>query len=258
MHVNAAHAAIYDDTKDISGWLLPDETEKLYEMAHFHGDVILEVGTFRGRSAAVINEGARNQGSRPDRQFFSVDIDPASGFHAYDILAPRRLADRAIFFHGNLATFRDAFPVTPTMAFIDGDHTYEGVKADLEQLTTLLAPNTPVAFHDYLNTDTPGVARALDDWIAQGFATKTGEYGCSGFVITTAKCTGGQLRLSEAAFQAAHREFLARIGAVKQVQTRLSQTPPSPPSTREKIAELAPWLVPIVRGIKRAVGMGAK
>ena len=242
MHVNAAHAAIYNDTKGISGWLLPDETEKLFEMAHFHGDVILEVGTFRGRSAAVINEGARSGASRSERQFYSVDIDPTSGFHAHNVLKPRGLADRAIFFHGNLATFRDAFPVTPTMAFIDGDHTYEGVKADLEQFATLLAPDTPVAFHDYLNTDTPGVARALDDWIAQGFATKTGEYGCSGFVITTAKCSGGRLRLSEPEFKAAHREFLARIAT----------------GAREKVAARLPWLVPIVRGVKRAAGVGTK
>jgi predicted O-methyltransferase YrrM len=78
--------SIYDKTKDISGWLLPEETEKLFELAHSHGDIILEIGTFRGRSAAVLNAGAYSNTQRSSYQFYSIDIDPASAFHGYDVL----------------------------------------------------------------------------------------------------------------------------------------------------------------------------
>jgi hypothetical protein len=67
------------------------------------------------------------------------------------------------------------------MVFIDGDHSYEGIKADTEAALRL-NPKV-VAWHDYSNADFPGVAKYLvefeqgrrvfhieDSWICLWFA----------------------------------------------------------------------------------------
>ena len=227
-------SSIYNDVKDIGGWLLPEEATALYELAHQFGDVILEVGTFRGRSATVLVKGALSKHRQQPPQLFSLDINPKSKLVAREILG-RRLSKRAIFFHGTLSDFRRQFPITPTMAFIDGDHSYEGVAADLAELSTLLPPNIPVVFHDYLNPNTPGVATAVDGWCKKGSAAKVRTFGCSVEVRTTTLCTGQNRAYSEAAFSTARREDVSRL------------------SFREIAAIRMPWLVPIVRKLRGAM-----
>lgn len=43
--------------------------------------------------------------------------------------------------------------------FIDGDHSYDGVKQDFEQYAPLVRPGGMVALHDVVAADAPGVAR---------------------------------------------------------------------------------------------------
>lgn len=226
-------SSIYKDIKDIGGWLLPEETTALYELAHQFGDVILEVGTFRGRSATVLVKGALSKHRPQPPQLFSLDINPKSKLVAREILG-RRLSKRAVFFHGTLSEFRRQFPITPTMAFIDGDHSYEGVAADLTELSTLLPPKIPVVLHDYLNPNTPGVAAAVDEWCKNGFATKLRTFGCSVQLATTTLCTGKSQPYFEADFSAARRKDASRL------------------SFREIAAIRMPWLVPIVRKLRGA------
>jgi hypothetical protein len=67
------------------------------------------------------------------------------------------------------------------MVFIDGDHSYEGIKTDTE--TALRLNPKVIAWHDYSNADFPGVAKCLvefeqgrtvfhieDSWICLWFA----------------------------------------------------------------------------------------
>ncbi|MBW7961162.1 class I SAM-dependent methyltransferase [Bradyrhizobium sp. BR 10261] len=224
--------SIYEQTRDIEGWLMPGETQLLYDLARDFGDVILEVGTFRGRSATVLTSGAaRRRGVRVSKaQFFSIDINPAARLLAYELLRKRGLANRALFFHGTLPEFRAKFPITPTLAFIDGDHTYEGVLADLAELSTLLAPNTPVVFHDYLNPDTPGVSKAVDEWCQDGFANVVHTIDASAQVLTTTRCSGKRRHYPDRAFRAARGELMLPL--------------------KHRIAARMPWLVPIVRTLK--------
>ncbi len=46
--------------------------------------------------------------------------------------------------------------------FIDGDHSAEGVKADIEEALPLLAPGGLMAFHDYGRPTDPGVKEMVD------------------------------------------------------------------------------------------------
>ena len=55
------------------------------------------------------------------------------------------------------------------MLFIDAEHTYEAVLADLEKFGPLVASGGIVAFDDF-TSDAPGVVRAVDEWLANADA----------------------------------------------------------------------------------------
>src|SRR6202035_122248 len=115
---------IHEDIRDIDGWLMPAEVEALYRIGRRHGSVIFEIGTFRGKSATVLLRGATGRWRWRRPQFFSLDINPGAGPLAEINLERRGLAQTALFFHGPIASFRKQFAISPTMAFVDGDHTY--------------------------------------------------------------------------------------------------------------------------------------
>ena len=74
-YVNDGHRTVYDETKDIPGWQMPADAHKLYEMAYFAGDVILDLGAFGGRSAVVELKGALGNPARTTRpQVYSLDV----------------------------------------------------------------------------------------------------------------------------------------------------------------------------------------
>lgn len=52
--------------------------------------------------------------------------------------------------------------------FIDGDHSYEAVKADFELVQNWLAEDGIIAFHDFSNSDYEGVSRVVGEAIASG------------------------------------------------------------------------------------------
>ena len=67
---------------------MPGDTYKIYEMAHYCGDIILEIGKFSGRSAVVAVEGALSNPERGSTCLFlstltpnmsSEDIQPSRG-----------------------------------------------------------------------------------------------------------------------------------------------------------------------------------
>ncbi len=195
-YLNAEHESIFETTKHIPGWQEPGDSFKLFEMAYEAGDVILEIGTYGGRSAVVELRGAL---ANPERtitppQFFGVEIDIHGIWRSYNSLKEAGLEQYAILFHGDLTEFLNTCSIKPTMVFVDGDHRYEGVKRDLELLAEALSPGTPVLCHDYLNPDNDtgilGVRRAVTDFVEAGYATLEGTFGCSAFLIMTDACQG--------------------------------------------------------------------
>jgi glycosyltransferase involved in cell wall biosynthesis len=175
--LNQEHRDIYEATRDLPGWQDPADSEKLYEMAYHCGGVILEIGVFGGRSAVVELRGAmaaHRQRGGPYPQLYGVDIDVGAFYRAPRTSADALLTDRSLFFHGDLARFLRDIPIVPTMVFVDGDHRYAGCWADLGLLADWLEPGTPVMCHDYGGI--PGVARAVDEWIAAGAYTRMGRF----------------------------------------------------------------------------------
>lgn len=193
--VNGEHRKVYVQTKDIPGWQAPGDTQRLYEMAFKAGDVILEIGTYAGRSATVELRGAL---ANPERKispmYFGIDINVTAVIRTLKYLEDQHLLQHALAYHGDLGSFVKAFDIQPTMVFVDGDHRYDGVKQDLTILADFLVPETPVLCHDYTNvqneTGEIGVRRAVDEFVAAGWAQLIGVSGCSAFLVTTEKCRG--------------------------------------------------------------------
>jgi predicted O-methyltransferase YrrM len=239
--INAEHTEIFDQTKQIPGWQEPGDSFKLYEMAYQSGDVILEIGTYGGRSAVVELRGALANPARAVKpQFFGLDVDLTSVRRTYDSLKQNGLNSYALLYHGDLQSFSREFAIRPTMVFVDGDHTYLGVKRDLALLSNILSPGTPVLCHDFLNPENEtgqlGVRKATTEWQQEGNAEFIGAFGCSGFFITTTQCRGqAQERLTAQEFaerKAAlletycHQLYLDLQNTqveVRQLQTQLEQ-----------------------------------
>lgn len=55
------------------------------------------------------------------------------------------------------------------LLFVDGDHTREGARRDIEMWAPHLAPGATIAVDDYGHPDWPGVGQAVDELVAEGF-----------------------------------------------------------------------------------------
>ncbi len=216
-YVNDGHRTVYDETKDIPGWQMPADAHKLYEMAYFAGDVILDLGAFGGRSAVVELKGALGNPARTTRpQVYSLDVVRSCIHRSHESVKAFGLDAWVLLFLGGVETFFEAFDVSPSMVFIDADHVYEGVRKDMDVLSKVLAPGVPVLCHDYLNPENDtgeyGVRRAATEWEESGFVRYMGAFGCSGFFVTTDRCQGRVRGLSDDVFAVRRDACLVACG----------------------------------------------
>jgi predicted O-methyltransferase YrrM len=148
--LNAAHAGIHAAVADVPGWLRPEDALKLYELAYYADGPILEIGTYRGKSAVVIASAVRDAGKAT--RFLSIDVDRSALGAAAATLAERGLADRVTLVHGSSrALFRTIGGLQPALVFVDGDHTASGVAADLVALETRVPRGGLILLHDYVD-----------------------------------------------------------------------------------------------------------
>ncbi|WP_438479475.1 glycosyltransferase [Oleiharenicola lentus] len=191
--ISQEHETIFAMTAHLPGWQTPGDTFKLYEMAFHAGDVILEIGPFGGRSATAILRGAlANKSARTFRPaYYGVDIAEDSIARTRGMLAGENLGAYCHLYHGVLKDFVQRWQITPTMVFLDGDHSYEGVVADLEILSAYLKPGTPILVHDFLNVENEtgviGVKKAAKEWAAAGHGRFMGCHGCCALYLTENK-----------------------------------------------------------------------
>ena len=187
--LNAEHEKVWEMTKEIEGWQEPGDSYKLYEMAYHAGDVILEVGTYRGRSAVVEILGARANPKRQRVCWFGLDIKESAIRRTRATLEKWNLTQHCTLFCGDVAAFFRKHPISPTMVFVDGDHCYDGVKRDTEVLSSFLARDVPVLFHDFSNLENKngnyGIERACNEWERSGLGKFMGCFGCSALFVTT-------------------------------------------------------------------------
>ena len=61
-------------------------------------------------------------------------------------------------------------PIDSSFLFIDGDHSYDGVKKDFFSHWNGLENNGLCLAHDYECPHCPGVTKFINEWIADGYA----------------------------------------------------------------------------------------
>src|ERR1700722_2466022 len=151
---------------------------------------IVEIGSFRGRSTVMLAKVASHYGCGP-----VVAIDP----HNSPILLdhqPNRAASSYQDFLDSVHAAGVSAHVEPHAAYskevanswnrpirllwIDGDHSYEGAKNDLDGFFPHLVPRGVVAFHDALNAF-PGPIRVFVEDVL-----RSNRFGPAGFVQSIA------------------------------------------------------------------------
>lgn len=167
----------------------PEETQKILDAAHSTLDTPgdwVEFGCYKGDTSLLLASLLREHHS--DKKLWLYDSFeglPAKSSQDQSELNPefqpgtlatskRELKVR--FLHANLpisiikkAWFSDLtpedLPSKISFAFLDGDF-YESIKTSLELVVPRLDPHGIIIVHDYTNHKLPGVAQAIDEFLA--------------------------------------------------------------------------------------------
>ena len=185
----AWHAA-----KDVPGFLLENEARFLGMMADCapRDGVIVEIGSFKGKSAVMLGKLAEHYGFGP-----IVAIDPHNFNNAE--LAEHRAAPGATSFDeflrnveaagvGRYVEVHRAFSTDVAnswnrpirMLWIDGDHSYSGAKADFDGFMPHVVPGGFVALHDALHEFSGPIRVFVEDML------QSNRFGGAGFVNSIA------------------------------------------------------------------------
>jgi predicted O-methyltransferase YrrM len=170
--------------KDIQAWLKEIEGDVLYRLAR-DGEgtgAIVEIGSWMGRSTAWLAAGSMARGREHVHAVDTFDGGPALKAEDYPILKEQgttyhvfteNLERAGVFDHVEpvIADSRAAAAGWDKGAirliFIDGDHSYEAVKADLEAWLPHVASGGYIVFDD-VHDHYPGVQRLTAEATAEG------------------------------------------------------------------------------------------
>jgi predicted O-methyltransferase YrrM len=179
----AADLATIDD---VEGWLSLDEAGALraLAMAVPSGLAIVEVGTYRGRSAVALALGALRgscatvyavdphaSGARPRGGRFGPEDRAA--FYA-NVTRAGVGANIALIGLDSVSAARAWTTANVGLFFLDGDHRYEAVRADFAAWSAHLAPGASIAFDD---CDFADVARVVAELVSTGVLRLRGTVG---------------------------------------------------------------------------------
>ena len=144
--------------------IIPVEREWLKNTAAeiaetFENPVIVNIGIFRGATMYCLRAGA------PKARLVGIDIQYPQG----EKLDPRMKAQIIVGDSGKVCR---KFNEPVHMLFVDGDHSYEAVKADIHGWTPKVVPGGIVAFHDFKTEPKvakkhAGVKKAILEWEAE-------------------------------------------------------------------------------------------
>ena len=136
------------------------------------GNTILEIGRYWGGSTVLLTMATHNS----DVNVVSVDV--VEGCHDPDVddwLNDYEEKER-IDIRVDNSWAMENMPLD--MLFVDGDHSYEGVKRDFIHHWNHL--NGDCLAHDYGDPTCPGVTQFIDEWINGGYADGIEQVGTMG------------------------------------------------------------------------------
>jgi len=146
--------------REIPGWIEEKEGKALYFIAkNIKNGYIVEIGSFLGKSTILLGLGSRDGNKE---KIFTVD--PHKGtktnltwniLNTYPFFISNikryNLDDLVIPIIMKSEEVNDKWRFEPIkLLFIDGEHTYQGVKKDIELWTPYLAINGIIAVHDFI------------------------------------------------------------------------------------------------------------
>lgn len=173
--LNETQETLIDQVADVRGKLEPADHFKLYEAAYFARGPILEIGRLAGKSTICLAFGARD-GSR--QAVYSIEYENKYLQLACDNLARFDLLDQVTLIQGDSVVQARRVPAPIDTLFIDGNHSYRGVKQDIESLQGRVAAGGVVMFHDFYHkaneTGEFGVRRAVLEAADLGFRGRFG------------------------------------------------------------------------------------
>lgn len=112
---------------------------------------VLEIGTDVGNSTTALLLGVKENGGH----LHSVDIQDCAHLFDDELWHFYKLDSRKMARNQSFITF--------DVIYIDGDHSYEGVKQDIAFALAHAAPNALILMHDVLAPQFPGVRQAFDE-----------------------------------------------------------------------------------------------
>lgn len=158
----------------LQGWITHTELEWLAKQAKKHKRIV-EIGSYLGRSTRAL-------GDNTDGVVYAID----NFMGPQDISIPAPIAKNVYeIFHYNLGTLINTgrvipiiadhanvnVSISPDMVFLDGSHTYEAVKRDIEIWKARMTPGGLLCGHDYTNIGT--VRQAVDELLKVKVARHT-------------------------------------------------------------------------------------
>jgi predicted O-methyltransferase YrrM len=174
----------------VEGWLAREEIRLLMERASRvpRDQAIVEIGNYRGRSTVALAMGARRgAGARvysidPHSEFVGPRggrFGPEDQAHLYANLARTGVGAQVNVLSIDSLTIASSWrgPRVGLM-FIDGDHRYESVRADLDAWKSHLATGADVVFDD---CDFADVARLVAERQRSGMLAARGSAGKTGW-----------------------------------------------------------------------------
>jgi MMP 1-O-methyltransferase len=160
--------------KNIQGWLSRAESRYLYDAASRlkNKGVVVEIGSFKGKSTAYIGNGAKKSGIK---KFYCVDphigderlrVTRFGNYNSFEEFTENcrisKVDDIVIpivdFSENAIKTFNEKIE----FIFIDGDHLYDAVKLDFELWNPKLINGGIVCFHDI---NLVGVRKVVLDYV---------------------------------------------------------------------------------------------
>ncbi len=163
--------------EDVEGFLGFAEAEFLYAAGRGRR-CIVEIGSYRGKSTCLLasacaGAGGRvyaidphiNTGADPEGWYGRADHDAlVANLARYGVAGRVELIEKLSL--DARAAWRAAGDQPIDLLWIDGDHTYEGVDADIRAWSGLVRPGGMIAAHDHRD-QFPGVARAWSEYVAR-------------------------------------------------------------------------------------------
>lgn len=181
--VNDEHRGIMQVVEPVEGQLRPEDALKLYELAYFSPGPVLEIGCLFGKSTTILALAIRASG-RPTK-LISVDVNEEHVERARASVA--RMVPEVVpeFRLGPSAQLVDRLGCEVGFAFVDGNHTYPHVRADLLAVDKHLLPEGFALLHDYYDSrnqqppENPryGVVPAAEEVLGDGYRP-AGRFGC--------------------------------------------------------------------------------